>query len=86
MLVGLGMRTAEQIIDENIIEYIWESNLDNIPITKVLQVMKIYAKQVAEQALKDASENASMIDKGTPYFDNYSIDKESILNTEIKTP
>lgn len=44
-------------------------------------IIKEYAKQVAEQALKDASENARCYDISSNQFA-----KGSILNTEIITP
>jgi len=83
------MKTAEQIIDENIIEYIWETNLDNIPISKVVEVMKIYAKGVAQQALKDAYINSELeyTPSRYPYGgETVTIDKDSIVNTPIVTP
>ena len=47
-------------------------------------IMREYAKEVASQALKDAAENAS-IDYYTE-FGFPEVDKQSILNTEIKLP
>lgn len=54
-----------------------------------IKAMQEYANQVAQQALKDAAENADIdyIPSKYPYRpDNAIIDKESILNTEIQTP
>lgn len=57
-----------------------------------LKAMKQYANQVAKQALKDASENATntYCNCYEPRYDCdstcRSVDKESILETEIKTP
>lgn len=45
-------------------------------------LVKKYAKQVAEQALKDAAENATYITVG----DEISIVKSSITNTKIELP
>lgn len=53
-------------------------SLDVVPMVDAIRIMKEYAKQVAEQALKEASECI------TSFEHDYYID--SILNTEIKTP
>lgn len=59
-------------------------------------LIKTYAKQVAEQALSDAVNNVTLNKKATlmtvrvpskhKRISHYSVNKESILNTEIKTP
>lgn len=51
-----------------------------------IEAMREYAKQVAEQVLKDAAENATLIDDGTSNYNAMSVDKQSILETEIKLP
>lgn len=52
--------------------------------------IKAYGKRCAKQALIDAAENAEgEMDYSNPYDPNSgypSVDKKSILNTEIKTP
>lgn len=55
------------------------------------EVMKEYAKQVAEQALKDAAEKATVElvwewDGENEYQTNGGVDKDSILSTPIQTP
>lgn len=49
-------------------------------------IIKQYAYKVAKQALKDASENADLIDCGVAHHVSFIIDRDSILNTEIITP
>lgn len=47
-------------------------------------VMDIYAKQIAEKALKDAAENARTSCRLDKDFDeDWYVDKQSILNTPI---
>lgn len=47
-----------------------------------MDICRVYAKQVAEQALKDAAENATYITVG----DEISIVKSSITKTKIELP
>lgn len=53
-------------------------------------VMKQYSTQVARQALGDAASNAEVEDNGNfkhgGYLTNWEVNKQSILDTEIKTP
>lgn len=82
-------KTAEEILRDYCInrDYFFSQDDD----CEITEVMKIYAKQVAEQALKDAAENAGVITIcpvgfGTPVGFECKADKESILNTKIKLP
>lgn len=86
------MKTAEQYIaDEYGTEHL--SMLigikDYLSIIDLTQEYAIYlAKQVAEQALKDAAENAELeeIPSRYPYgISNWKVDKESITSTPIIT-
>lgn len=89
------MKTAKEIMYD--FDNSYGSGLDCEDVEKA---MKAYAKQVAEKALEDASENAKI--KGwcnlndDIYFDldhvsdggdyDYQIDKQTILNTPIILP
>lgn len=53
-----------------------------VPFELAIEAMKEYAKQVAEQALKDAAENVTLEPNGMLL----QVDKQSILETEIKLP
>ena len=95
------MKTVEQIVNEQFMM----NHTVGFQKMSIIEVMKEYARQVAEQALKDAVENAMIEritegDKSTICFgSNYqafegwnetetiiSVNKQSILQTEIKTP
>ena len=47
----------------------------------IVKAMKDYAQSVAKQALEDAANNATATHKG-----RIVINKQSIIDTEIKTP
>lgn len=68
------------------IMYSAESTLQDIKcIDKIedqIELIKFYAKQVSEQALQDAAKRATYIRIGK----SVSINPDSILNIEIKTP
>lgn len=62
-------------------------NTDITP--SVAHAIRSYGKQVAEQALNDAAENAEgniIYHEHDAGYPSCEIDKESILNTEIKLP
>jgi hypothetical protein len=75
-----------------------ESTLKEFPIASfdqfhrvegfVLYAMKLYALNCAKQALEDAANNVRLCEKGEHDYDyDYPvISKQSILDTEIKTP
>lgn len=48
----------------------------------ILDAMKEYGRDCAKQALKDAADNATLEPNGMLL----KVDKQSILDTEIKTP
>lgn len=83
------MKTAEEFIRQgntgSSLSWIL-SNLDE----EVLDVMRGYARHVAEQTLKDATDNAKVksVDYGSFGIASYEyeVDKESILSTPIHTP
>lgn len=62
------MKTAEEIIREN-----FGGNDDSIK--RMVSILRIYAKEVAENTLKDAAENQS-----------HNEVKSRILSTKILTP
>lgn len=79
------MKTAEQTITRIV--------LTGFDLPDAISLVKKYAKQVAEQALNDAADNADIYvcqnDDGQEPFhhlDNIRIDRDSILNTKILTP
>ena len=52
-----------------------------------MDIAKIYAKEVAKQALKDAADNVVCENNGIEISSpKWEVDKDSILNTEIITP
>ncbi len=55
-----------------------------------INALKQYAKEVATQALKDAAENATTKDRADKrdhdFYPYMIVDKQSILDTEIKLP
>lgn len=57
-------------------------SLDVIPMVDAIRIMKEYAKQVAQQALRDAAENICSEDN----FHHPTELLKSITNTIIKTP
>lgn len=83
-----GMETAREILrDKNPYSVTAEFESDYVVSFELaIEAMKEYAKQVAEQALKDAAENATLIYDRTSNYKAMSIDKQSILETEIKLP
>lgn len=101
LILGEDMKTAEEIF--NTIAFL-DKNGDffNMRREHIIEAMKEYAKQVAETALKDASENANLqrdwkSSDGriaeTEYTDGcsigayrYTVNKQSILQSEIKLP
>lgn len=95
------MKTAEEIF--NTIAFLdKDGDFFNMKRKHIIEAMKAYAKQVAEQALKDASDSANLqrdwkSSDGkiteTDYTDGcqiggyrYTVNKKSILQTEIKLP
>lgn len=90
------MKTAEEILKEHI------GHAHGLMDYTQIKAMKAYAKQVSEQALKDASDNVNLqrdwkSSDGriteTEYMDGcsigayrYTVNKQSILQTEIKLP
>ena len=78
------MRTAEEILQKMIAEMPFELNYRMNPY--IIEAMTIYAKQVAEQTLKDASENATQKIELVSGIEDWFIDKQSILNTKIELP
>jgi len=98
------MKTAEEIQDDYAeskgFNTFYELLRDDLRSSDyhVDKVQKIYAKQVAEQVLKDAAENAFMLyhcghfkrDIPTKHHqvgaNNIQIHKQSILSTPIVTP
>lgn len=90
------MKTAEQFL-KNGLGYDEDGEIDiEIIATNskyIVESMKEYAKQVAENTLYEAANNADYYicqndDGQEPYHHetNIRIDRKSILNTEIKTP
>lgn len=78
------MRTLDQVkeIAAKYVGYInWQDLVDDgAEAYHWPEIAKDYARQVAEQALRDAADNANI----DPILGG--IDKDSILYTEIKTP
>lgn len=73
------MKTASEIFQSR-----YQAGADGwMAQSSVLECMKEYGRQCAEQALKDAAENALC-----EWIDNriVSVDRKSILNTPIVTP
>lgn len=70
------MKTADEFLK------IWKGEEATITEDIAITAMKEYAKQVAEQALKYAAENAIYVTVG----DQISIVKSSITNTKIELP
>jgi hypothetical protein len=75
--------TAEELFKK----YSWTAKLDGETLKVVdrqdfLKAIKLYAKLHVEQALKEASENAKIIDVGIDYsIIKWVADKDSILNS-----
>lgn len=79
------MKTAEEIAKE-VSQKFTGTGYSN---TVIIEAMKVYAKEVADQALKDAAENAELeeIPSRYPYgISDWKVDKQSITNTPIITP
>jgi len=74
------MKEAKAILRE----YVSESSLQLTDWT--IEAMKDYARSVAKQALEDAANNATIFLPHSHYHGTKNIDKQSILDTEIKTP
>lgn len=76
------MKTAEETYME--VQDIELPKINNLilPEEWQIKVMKVYAKQVAEQALKDAAKNAKYV----PYLDEYVHEKSCIESTPIQLP
>lgn len=76
------MKTAEETLRDYCInrDYFFSQDDD----CEITEVMKIYGRQVAEQALKDAVEKLN----SDPYMTDSDIEfnRKVILNTEIKLP
>lgn len=80
------MKTAEEIYME--IQDIENPRLNNLTLPDGWQIkaIKEYANQVAEQALHQASENATTKVDTSRNGSKIIVNKQSILNTEIVTP
>lgn len=76
------MKTAEEIYIE--VQDAECPNINNLILPDEWQIhaMKVYAKQVTEQVLKDAANNAKYV----PYLDEYVHEKSCIESTPIKLP
>lgn len=75
------MRTAEEVVNRIV--------LTGFDFPDAVNLIKEYAKEVAEQALKDAYINSELeyTPSRYPYGgDTVTIDKDSIVNTPIITP
>jgi hypothetical protein len=71
------MKTAEEYVKD-----IHGHDLDSETTAVLVKSYREYAKQVADQALKDASRRATYIRFGK----SVSINPDSITNTEIQLP
>lgn len=78
------MKTAEIIVNETL----WLNHNVGFQKSVIIKLMKEYALNCAKQALEDAANNVRLCEKGEHGYDyDYPvISKQSILNTEIKTP
>lgn len=75
------MKTAEDYVKE-----IHGYDLDDNTTEILAASYRKYAKQVAEQALQDAAENATTVVDKSRYGCKIVVNKQSILNTEIQLP
>jgi hypothetical protein len=81
------MRTLEECKDEVAKSFghqDWDSIHFNITGFFLNDIIRLYAKEVAQQALIDASENVELVEtiKNSAVYDK--IDKDLIINTPIK--
>lgn len=82
------MKTAEQIVNEQL----FMNHTVGFQKYETIEMMKEYARQCCQQLLKDAAENARQCiqyrynDRMEAMGTDLIISKDSILNTEIKTP
>ncbi len=75
------MKTAE--------DHVLDIHGDNLPpdvLSEIVKHVKDYARDVADQALKDASENAMTYLRRRTSGCRIMVNKQSILNTEIQLP
>lgn len=81
------MIKLDEILDQYAVSEGFESYMDycnslTLSDGEWMDICRVYAKQVAERALKDAAENATYVTVG----DEISIVKSSITNTKIELP
>lgn len=79
------MKTYQEISKEEIDKFIKQGYNDK-PIGFDEHVAKLYAQQVAEDVRQRCSDNAELVPEG--HFNGFggTVDKETILNTEIILP